>query len=681
MSLRISKSAAVILASTNCSSSRIITPTMKSLLTKKNLSSSIMSTITKTTTISKRSFHTTLSTKKGDLYKYQDELPPLPVPDLAQTLNLYKKSIIPYYPNGENDENFKNYCKIIDNFGENEGKILQSKLLEFSKGKRNWLAEFWDNYAYLEYRDSVTPFSSYFFSHKELNNEIGKDQLLKSSALTFKILQFMKQIEDESLEPELIKNSPFCMESFKWMFNNSRIPIANRDKNIQFNPKENRFMIVISNDRFYKLYHHDENDNILSPFKIYTSLLNIKNDSLSKSSSEIVPLGILTSANRDVWAKSYQDLIDCSPVNEISLNDISASSFVLCLDNDTFPNTIKDKSRNCWHGNGTNRWFDKPIEIFVAANGSSGFLGEHSKMDGTPTLRMNDWVISQISKMNLEDFKESDGNYKIIFNSTEKDSRFKELQFDINPTIQKSVETELIQFDKTINSLDIHVFQNFGVGKNQIKNLKVSPDAFVQMLLQLAYFKMTGTLRPTYESASTRRFFGGRTETCRSVSVEALNFVKTWEDGSKSIDEKAKSFYDAAKQHVGYISKASAGEGCDRHLFGLKQMYSLLSSSSSESTKLHDIFTNPMFNYSSHWFLSTSQLSSNNFNGYGWSPVVPEGLGLAYMINNDFTHVNVTAFKDNQFGIKPEVMGYYLNLSINELNDVLTKANLVKAKL
>lgn len=45
--------------------------------------------------------------------------------------------------------------------------------------------------------------------------------------------------------------------------------------------------------------------------------------------------------------------------------------------------------------------------------------------------------------------------------------------------------------------------------------------------MQLAYYKLTGKVRPTYESAATRKFLKGRTETGRTVSNESKKFVET----------------------------------------------------------------------------------------------------------------------------------------------------------
>lgn len=607
------------------------------------------------------SLYSTTEKGKRTLFKYQNNLPSLPVPSLDQTLTLYKRAIIPFYPLGREDTFYQNYCKVIDNFKEVEGPELQKRLSHFAEGKRNWLSTIWDNYAYLGYREPVSPFVSYFFSHKNLNTEIGKDQLMKSAALSHRVINFMSKIEHETLEPELIKGSPLCMESFKWMFNNCRVPGLPSDTTIKFSPQKNRFMIVISNGYFYKVYHHDLNTGErFSLGQLYASISAVHNNSHQKPRCSN-PIGILTASNRDVWATNYKHLCD-NPLNKISLEQIQSASFVLCLD-DNFPTTIAEKSVDCWYGNGYNRWFDKPVQLFVAKNASSSFLGEHSRMDGTPTLRMNDWIIKQISKMSVTEFHDEKKTAP----------QYTELVFEVDPFIQSQIQKEKKAFKQVTESLSINVWQFHGFGKEEIKAYGMSPDAFVQMLIQLAYYKYTGTVRPTYESASTRMYFKGRTETCRSVSEESLQFVRDWENTSKSGAEKIASLRSAINSHVRYVKVASKGLGVDRHLLGLTKMLR-------DGEKIPDIFKNPMYTYSQHWFLSTSQLSSNEFNGYGWSPVVPEGFGLAYMINPHWLHVNITAFKNNPLGLNPDYMAFYLTESIQELKEILSKS-VIRAKI
>lgn len=50
----------------------------------------------------------------------------------------------------------------------------------------------------------------------------------------------------------------------------------------------------------------------------------------------------------------------------------------------------------------------------------------------------------------------------------------------------------------------------------------MSPDCFVQLALQIVFYKLYGKLTSTYESAGLRRFRRGRVDNIRSNTVEAL---------------------------------------------------------------------------------------------------------------------------------------------------------------
>lgn len=76
--------------------------------------------------------------------------------------------------------------------------------------------------------------------------------------------------------------------------------------------------------------------------------------------------------------------------------------------------------------------------------------------------------------------------------------------------------------------MDVFTFKAYG--KEYIKKQKVSPDAFIQVAMQLAFYKCRGRLVSTYESASIRRFQDGRVDNIRSATPEALAFVKSMTD-------------------------------------------------------------------------------------------------------------------------------------------------------
>jgi carnitine O-acetyltransferase len=59
---------------------------------------------------------------------------------------------------------------------------------------------------------------------------------------------------------------------------------------------------------------------------------------------------------------------------------------------------------------------------------------------------------------------------------------------------------------------------------------KTSPDSYMQMALQLAWFRLHKKVTPVYESSSTRGFFEARTETGRSLSSESKAFVESFDN-------------------------------------------------------------------------------------------------------------------------------------------------------
>jgi carnitine O-acetyltransferase len=109
------------------------------------------------------------------------------------------------------------------------------------------------------------------------------------------------------------------------------------------------------------------------------------------------------------------------------------------------------------------------------------------------------------------------------------------LEFEISDTVQAYITNAHIQFDAQVARHDLQVVTFDGYGKTLVKQMQVSPDAFAQMAIQLAYYKMYGRSRPTYESAQTKQFLYGRTETCRSVSVESVEWCKAMQNPNESV--------------------------------------------------------------------------------------------------------------------------------------------------
>ena len=82
-------------------------------------------------------------------------------------------------------------------------------------------------------------------------------------------------------------------------------------------------------------------------------------------------------------------------------------------------------------------------------------------------------------------------------------------------------------------------------GKRLMKRFKVSPDAWAQLVKQLAFHKMFGRPGVTYESCQTRKYQQGRTEVVRSASNESKAWAEAMLDPGTTVSTEMRGLDDA----------------------------------------------------------------------------------------------------------------------------------------
>jgi carnitine O-acetyltransferase len=87
--------------------------------------------------------------------------------------------------------------------------------------------------------------------------------------------------------------------------------------------------------------------------------------------------------------------------------------------------------------------------VIVCDNGRSGFLGEHSCLDGTATMRMNEFVLGAIEHGQITASTGSE--------STVSPSDPKELHFDIDAKSNEYIKQAEINFDKLVGDHELEV--------------------------------------------------------------------------------------------------------------------------------------------------------------------------------------------------------------------------------
>ena len=92
----------------------------------------------------------------GPTFAAQSTLPRLPVPTLAETVGKLKESLRPV---AWSEQEYADAVNAVDQFASSDyARELQRRLQQRSEepGRPHWLEEWWDDIAYLGYRDSVS---------------------------------------------------------------------------------------------------------------------------------------------------------------------------------------------------------------------------------------------------------------------------------------------------------------------------------------------------------------------------------------------------------------------------------------------------------------------------------------------------------------------------------------------
>jgi len=338
----------------------------------------------------------------------------------------------------------------------------------------------------------------------------------------------------------------------------------------------------------------------------------------------------------------------------------------------------KQCGENFWTGglsSGHNRWFDKSIQIMCTANGKAGLIGEHSMMDGMPMLQYVNFITAQtytdVQKMKGSACSpSSNGGVHDIFQHCISSIKAGDSQIGIMIDEAKSAFQSLVG----AHSLQVQSFQ--GYGSNYIKKIGYSPDAYVQMAIQLATYRLFKKQVGTYEATQMRPFLHGRTETTRSVSpdseafVKAMGFIPRFNNNPTIREEKLSLLRSAVDSHMQYIRDAAVGNGIDRHFLGLSMLVE-------GEEEMPELYKNPVFTRSKTWRVSTSNLTHPKIENWGFGEVVYNGVGVGYSVKSESCIFNITARKEHEW---TDRLSYLLEEALIEMR-LLNDTNQLPSKL
>jgi hypothetical protein len=357
-------------------------------------------------------------------------------------------------------------------------------------------------------------------------------------------------------------------------------------------------------------------------------------------------LGPLTAQDRNTWAKWRARLIADGNTEQL---DIIESAIVLFVLEDESPDTTQALADRASKGNPDNRWFDKSGTFIFWDNGRFSGNFEHTWGDAPVMVNLITYMFGvEDSKSGLERAGPSTSGSSLASSSSSSNSPLPpppvQIKFNLSDDVVQQIEVAKQEYQEKVveNGVELYVLEFDQFGKNLIKNAKLSPDGFVQMALQLAYYSRHNKLCLTYESSHTRIFRKGRTETVRSASSDALAFVQSMHDPDAGDFQRILLLRKAVNAHIAYMRQAMSGNGVDRHLMGL---YVVASQMGLVGEKTPPIFRDA--GYQLNYQLSTSQTPGYQTGGGGFNPTDVNGYGTSYVVNDDTLVFHISAWKSS----------------------------------
>ncbi|XP_014858371.1 PREDICTED: carnitine O-palmitoyltransferase 1, liver isoform-like isoform X2 [Poecilia mexicana] len=566
------------------------------------------------------------SGRKPLLYSFQNALPRLPLPSVQDTCRRYLESVRPLM----DDEQFERMKALSKDFQKNLGPRLQWYLKLKSWWASNYVSDWWEEYIYLRGRGPIMVNSNYY-AMDFLYVFPTSRQAARAGNAVHAIMLYRRKLDRAQIKPlMLLQTIPMCSAQFERLFNTTRVPGVETDTLQHMN--ESKHIAVYHKGRFFKVWMFYDG-RLLLPREIEQQMERILADESEPMPGE-EKLAALTAGERTPWAKAREQFFK-SGKNKQSLDAIEKAAFFVSLDDteqrydaDNQVQSLDCYAKSLLHGKCYDRWFDKSFNLIVYKNGTMGLNAEHSWADAPIVGHLWEHVLSMDPKLGYTEEGHCQGIPHPNLPGPQR------LQWDISKECQETIESSLRVARALADDVDCHIIPFNDFGKGLIKKCRTSPDAFIQIALQLAHFRNKGKFCLTYEASMTRLFREGRTETVRSCTMETCDFVRSMVR-QETREERLRLLKVAAEKHQNMYRLAMTGQGIDRHLFCLYVVSKYLGE---ESPFLKEVLSEP-------WRLSTSQTPLQQVelfdlarhpemvsSGGGFGPVADDGYGVSYII-------------------------------------------------
>uniref|UniRef100_A0A8R1HJE2 Carn_acyltransf domain-containing protein n=2 Tax=Caenorhabditis japonica TaxID=281687 RepID=A0A8R1HJE2_CAEJA len=586
-------------------------------------------------------------------FSRQDQLPSLPVPSLVETLEKYRDSASALLTADEK----KRLDKEIHQFQHSElGTQLQEALEKRAATQKNWVEEWWYN-LYTDIREPLAPYVS-FGAVNTTYNCVEGGQLSRAADVLHHWASVWDKLRHGKWPVASSRGVTWDMDQFHNVLTSNRTPGRPRDTiDRYFKTKEDgdtpHHVIISCNGCLWKVnILNVDDDTVKSADELYNVLKVIKDNSSDETKTSVTKL---TTTNRDVWRNNREDLRRISGANRTYLRDIETAILHMCLTNKNGGNDPQHLISAALQDESWFVWQDKSVCVTVYEDAQVTMQADHSNVDAIVLLQLATHVAARARKHLWQPIKTNANSH---FEFPER------LVFEIDESLRNSIVEADVNFYRNKKLYRAGVVDFHGYGNDLCRASKVFADTVVQFALQLAFLRAHGSFAPIYETASTRKFYHGRTETVRGCTPQFVKFANALLDNKSSKEEVKRLFDSALDAHNQFMAICMEGRGFDRHLLGLKETLSIMNKGCGPKRALPSFMTDETWKKTGgdgNFLLSTSFLGymdGNEPGTYGFVTAMrKDGYGCFYKIGKErvtvavsdwiSTRSNLQAFSDS----------------------------------
>ena len=271
----------------------------------------------------------------GPLYAFQQsskELPHLPLCNIDETMTRLVPTVLPLAKNDQERVDFLQAVKCFADQAQFLQQRLQERQIHAMKMHTSWLQSLWQPLVYLQYRDPLVPYVSYFLLVPEddklkATSDAG---ICRAAAVLYAMAESRRVVASAQMAPDMVgKDSSLCSAGLKYLWHATRVPQPKQDAYHLYDPARYRHAIVATHGQFFVVDIVNKDENPL-PLPVLEARLR-RCQELALQQQDYPQMGWATSLDRDAWTVLRQEWMENEKL-ATSLEQLESGAFVLALD-------------------------------------------------------------------------------------------------------------------------------------------------------------------------------------------------------------------------------------------------------------------------------------------------------------------------------------------------------------